>query len=212
MRLRATWIVPAALVVAGSYAFYNLPDAPQRGDAASAGRGSTAAAGDAATLEQLRLLRQEVAALKSLAESRGRAEVARDAPSVNALPAKDPTQEFRLDLSGQAEEAQRFEAHVAGIAANFGREMRDQRWSSETSSLFESALAAEELKDMRVKNLECRARTCRLEIEDDGKFARLMPLLAVELGGTLPNVIAQRVERPGGRATMILYMSKDKPN
>ncbi|HEY5808320.1 MAG TPA: hypothetical protein VIT67_10155, partial [Povalibacter sp.] len=118
------------------------------------------------------------------------------------------TETDSLDEAGQEAE---FQHHITGIGAQFTRESLDQRWANETGIALESVLAAEELKALAVRNIDCRTKTCRIEVEDDGSgiTSGALPFLAMRMAETLPNIVSQRVDQPNGRATVVLYMSRE---
>jgi len=99
---------------------------------------------------------------------------------------------------------------MAGIGDAFRNEATDPRWSSSTSSVVQAALVADNDLRSLARGVECRSRTCRVEIADDGsvKLGKILPMFAQQVGRELPSVAAERVEDAGGAATMVLYMSR----
>jgi len=104
----------------------------------------------------------------------------------------------------------RFDERAASVAANFRSEPLDPPFALTTADSLRGVLASDELAKMSVQTIDCRAKTCRVEIEDDGSgiVPLTLPMLMARMADTLPNVSAQRLEQPNGRATMVLYMSK----
>jgi hypothetical protein len=47
-------------------------------------------------------------------------------------------------------------------------------------------------------------------MQDDGtgKAASTIPMLAVQMAGALPNLIADRIEQSNGKAMIVLYLSR----
>jgi hypothetical protein len=109
-----------------------------------------------------------------------------------------------------ADAARQFDDHTAQIAATFSNELRDPRFAIVAGEGLRTMLDNQEFASMPVQNIDCRSVTCRVEINDDGSGAvsQALPMLAVRMAETLPNIIAQRLEQPNGRATMVLFMSK----
>jgi hypothetical protein len=119
---------------------------------------------------------------------------------------KDP----RTDLEVRAEDERQWRDYMAGVTAAFRQQSVDAAWSSATASAVQSALATD--SDLRplARGVECRSRTCRVAITDDGsgKLGKALPLFAQQVGQALPSIVAERIEEPGGGATMILYLSR----
>ena len=109
-----------------------------------------------------------------------------------------------------ADAERRFEDHTVQIAANFSNELRDPRFAIGAGEALRTMLDSEEFASMPVQNIDCRSATCRVEINDDGSgvVSQVLPMLAVRMAETLPNIVAQRLEQSNGRATMVLFMSK----
>jgi hypothetical protein len=128
------------------------------------------------------------------------------ASQVSDPPVLDP----RADAAVLAEAERQFDEHTAAVAATFSDEPRDPAFALATSDSLRVALDSDELAKMPVQTIDCRTKTCRVEIGDDGSgvVPQVLPMLMVRMADSLPNVIAQRVEQPNGRATMVLYMSK----
>jgi hypothetical protein len=103
-----------------------------------------------------------------------------------------------------------FDERAADVAASFRSEPLDPPFALMTAESLRGVLASDELARMPVQAIDCRAKTCRVEIQDDGSgiVPLKLPMLMVRMADTLPNVSAQRIEQPSGRATMVLYMSK----
>lgn len=119
---------------------------------------------------------------------------------------KDP----RADPEARAEQQRKWREYMAGIDAGFRKEVTDPGWSSTTSTMVRSVLAASNELGPLARDLECRSRTCRVEIADDGSGAsgKLIPKFAQQVGRELPHMVAERVEDPRGGTMMVLYMSR----
>jgi hypothetical protein len=124
------------------------------------------------------------------------------------LPENQPT---KTSSFADTDRELQFQHHLIEIGAQFTREDLDQRWANDTGIALEGALASEELKTLAVRNIDCRTKTCRIEVEDDGDSTTLgaLPFLAMRMADTLPNMVSQRVDQPDGRATVVLYMSRE---
>jgi hypothetical protein len=154
---------------------------------------------------ELATLRRELGART---EARSRPATSEPIPSLQIADAAvlDP----RSDAAALAEAERQFDEHTATVAATFSGEPRDPTFALNTSDSLRVALDSDELAKMPVQTIDCRTKTCRVEIGDDGSgvVPQVLPMLMVRMADSLPNVIAQRHEQPNGRATMVLYMSK----
>lgn len=160
----------------------------------------------AALREQVVLLRREVSAVQRQIREQERAATA-VAPGREEDPANDP----RSDPAARAEAERERQEQMAVIEADFRQEPTDPHWSSEAAAAVQEAMAGDEAARTALRNIECRANTCRVEMTDDdtGKLAKSMPLLVQQLAQTLPSVTANQVDDGDGAKTMILYMSRE---
>jgi hypothetical protein len=213
MKLPIPWIVATVAVAVAAYAI--VGGHADRGQSDS-DRSAPQAAQGAARQADVDTLRREVALLRSaLADIRSAP--ARSETSVARAAAPSPAQAYNArpdraaDAVSQAEQEQRVQDHITEVATGFAGEARDQRWANDTGLALESALASQELKALAVQSIDCRSKTCRVELEDDGSavVSGAFPLLALQMAGTLPNIVSQRIERQNGRATVVLYMSRE---
>jgi hypothetical protein len=99
---------------------------------------------------------------------------------------------------------------VDGVAAAFRGEVADAGWSTTASSAIQAAIAGDEALTPLARGVECRSRTCRVELVDDGsgRLVQALPMFIHHLGRDLPRVTVDRVEGTGGPAAMVLYMSR----
>lgn len=112
-----------------------------------------------------------------------------------------------VDLVEAPRPADRLES-VAGADAAFGSEPIDPRWSSATSSAIESALVARNGLRPLAHSVECRSRTCRITLGEDGA-GNLETILSVfQAERDLPGAAGARVDHGAAGATMVLYLSR----
>lgn len=149
-------------------------------------------------------LHAEVAALRErMAESRASANA--EAPAVSPEPA-------RRDPEAIAQQARAWHEHMMDVDSDFEGEATDPRWASSTASTLESALNASDAMRGRVRGVECRSRTCRVEIaadEGSGAVLKELPILVQQLGETLPSMQADQVDDGSGHPTMVLYLARN---
>lgn len=117
----------------------------------------------------------------------------------------------RTDLEARAEAQRKHREYIAGVDASFRREAADPAWSQATASTIQAALTADKELHSLARGVECRARTCRVEIADDGSGAlgKLVPRFAQQVGQELPRTVADRVETPRGPAMVVYLFRRD---
>lgn len=121
-------------------------------------------------------------------------------------PARDASSEAEMVRAADAEQRR---VYMEGVAQAFGNEKVDASWSSHMSSRVNGALEGDESLRAVAHTVECRDRTCRVELADDGSgsLSRRLPMIALGVADVLPNIAAERVDRGDGRSAMVLYMS-----
>ena len=80
-------------------------------------------------------------------------------------------------------------------------------------TLVQAVLAGDTILQNTLLDLECRSRTCRVELADDntGELAKGLPVVLLQLAATLPNAKAHaNVDGAGGK-TLILYLTQETP-
>jgi hypothetical protein len=99
---------------------------------------------------------------------------------------------------------------LAAVAASFSREARDQRWSNDVTESVRVILGGDEFAGVSLQHIDCRTRTCRIELQDgdSGHLPMTLPMLAVQMAGSLPNMLVDYVDQPDGKKTAILYLSR----
>jgi len=172
--------------------------------------GANRSAGGAATPESVELaeMRQELAQLRAQLRNQAQRLAAGDsAREVQVPDGKNPGNDPEL----RADEARKHREYVTAVDVAFRNEATDPRWSSATSSTVRSVIAASDDLRPLAREVECRSRTCRVEITDDGsgKLGKLLPVFAQQVGHELPSVSADRVEDASGAATMVLYLARN---
>ncbi len=146
---------------------------------------------------QMLALQQRQASEKKLA--------AKEMPATNAAPDKNTIADLR------AKEDQERKVYVDGVAESFRKESVDPKWASATGAAVQSAFEQDSALTAVAHQVDCRASSCRVTIEDDGKggLMKSLPLLANNLAQTLPRVTAEHIEDGNGHSSMVLYMSRE---
>jgi hypothetical protein len=216
MKTYAQWLAASVAVVAVSYATYSAwgddtpVEAPAAGDQTKSMPLPSAV--ESTNLSDLRseapTPRAEFAAVRLSADSKTASSVRIQDPQPAPL-AADPAAIIARREAERAEDEQRFKEYVGATAADFDREGRDPRWSSETGAALQAAFSSEDLQNVQYQNIDCRKTICRVEVVDDGSGAASEALhkVGTAVGSALPNMLVDRVDHGNGRATMILYLS-----
>ena len=109
----------------------------------------------------------------------------------------------------RAADAERHRIYMTEVAQAFSNEKIDSSWAAHATSRIDTALYNDAALRGITHNVECRAQTCRVSIEDDGsgELSSRLPMLLVGLTDVVPIVSAERVDQGNGSSAMILYMS-----
>jgi hypothetical protein len=149
---------------------------------------------------EVRALAADMAAMKSeLAALRDDKQTAQDNTE---RPAPAPKTAEQL----QAEH----DEYMAGVERAFEQEPRDERWAQGTAQSLRQALESEPVMVAAMRGIECRSRSCRLELRDDGSaaFAEEFPLMMHDMGALLSEVRFSHAELSDGARLHIMYMTQ----
>lgn len=159
-------------------------------------------------------LRQQITRLEREVQSVTRRQPAAVDPGLadSAAPASGAAPS-RMDPAARAEAERLHRARVASIDAAFQREPVEPRWSTAMASAVTTAVAGDDHLQRLTRSVECRSRTCRVEVADDGsaRMQRTVLKFAQRVGRELPDVVFGRNEDTGGAPTIVLYMSRPDP-
>ena len=197
---RAGIVLPAvamATVIAVVYFDHDRSIASMPVAAAPASAVASPAAADSRLAIQVAALQEEVAALKARQSQVG-------APSA----AQAPTQTESVEAE-RALEAERHRSYMEGVAQSFAGERIDFGWAGNTSSRVAAAIDEDTVLRSAAHEIECRERTCRLQIEDDGsgRLSQRLSMMSLRLMDVLPTAAAELVDQGNGRNALVLYMS-----
>lgn len=171
-------------------------------DAASASRDRPH---DDAVTPQLLALQRELVELRR--QVRAQAQRGTDEPPP-PVPARD--RDPRTDPEARAEYERARREAIAGVDAAFRGEATDPRWSATASSAIQAVFATDDRLRPLARGVECHARTCRVEIADDGsgELNKGLPEIAMRVGRELPNAVYDRVQGADGTPRQIIYFSR----
>jgi hypothetical protein len=99
------------------------------------------------------------------------------------------------------------------LERTFWDEPLDPAWADETVEAIHQALASEDVASPTVLALECRARTCRLELADDATsdLLKVLPAFLHQLAQPLPSATAYRAADGQGASSLRLYLAREAP-
>jgi hypothetical protein len=154
--------------------------------------------------QQVEALQRSLSAVQSQLASQPRANTA-----AGARPASD-SQSSELDVEAQrALDAERRRQYMAGVAANFNNERVDPAWAMRVASQVTAAFEGRDKLRDRLRNVECRTQTCRVEMDEDdaNEVSQQMPFVSLALVNVLPSMSVEHIDQGNGRRTMIMYLS-----
>ncbi len=165
--------------------------------------------GTAASVDDIRALREEVASLRagiSLLRRQGPKQAESASTSADSQPGAD----VRSDALARAEAAREHQAQMEAVDAAFRQQAVDPTWSASTVSSIRNALNSEDVGGIQADNIDCRSESCRVELRDDGsgRLSKSLPMLAQQLAGTTPNITANNMSQANGDSTLVLYLSR----
>lgn len=100
---------------------------------------------------------------------------------------------------------------VAPSETMFRAEPVDHAWSNQASAAVRAALASANAGlDTQVRVLECRTKTCRVEVNPASAdlLESAMPAVLANLGETLPNMRATQVGSGDGSESTVVYLTR----
>lgn len=172
--------------------------------------------GDASGEDNARLTRELAAVIEQVGVLKGELAMMRRGDSDNRATVGTPVeradqQTLPLDPAEMARQEQEWHSTIAEVEASFRNEVREPNWAAAVTSTVQQAFRADEKVAPRIRAIECRSHTCRIELADDGSEPTsdsLLPILA-KLAGELPKAKSDRIDESDGRKTMLLFMSRD---
>jgi hypothetical protein len=210
---RVVWISVAAATAVGLAAGAGLSgheevssDAPAA-EPSSATRPGAVAGDQERDARQLTRLGQELTAMRSelaaMREQMGKAH----APAEPT--AREEGEDEGMRAARRAEGDAMHQARLASVDSAFRGEPNNPQWAASTSSSIREALAAAQIDASKLRAMECRSRTCRIELVEDesSDLSKTLPMFALQVGRALPAVTADHIDDGHGRRTAVLYLS-----
>lgn len=100
---------------------------------------------------------------------------------------------------------------LAGRETRFRDEQIDPAWSASATNAIQTALHQKSIEDVsRIGHLECRGRTCRLELpaEAGSAIADDLPSILHAMGPVLARAEVTRADHGDGRSATVFYFSR----
>jgi hypothetical protein len=144
-----------------------------------------------------------------------------DAPAVHKvqLPAEQPPDSIGGTSAEEvqtrrAADLEQHREYMSSVAERFAAERIDSTWALQMSARIHAAFEDHPALQGLSHDIDCRARTCRVTIENDGsgRISTRLPTLALSVTDVLPSISAERVDQGNGRSAMVLYMSAADPS
>lgn len=199
--IHAVTIGAAAVALAGLALLSSRsrgPSAPATSAPPEAARGSAVDPTRAA----LALLQGEVAALRAALAA---------AKSGEGEAQERGASEPPVDLQDHAEAEARRQARLVAIETAFRGEATDGAWSASAAATVREASRSAGLPDGVVRSVDCRSRTCRVELAegDSPEVAKALPLFFMAAGTALPSATVAQVEGAAAEALSLVYLSRE---
>ena len=140
---------------------------------------------------------------------------ARTANEASAVGDDDPAESEVATSKSRSEQIADDKRHreelLAEVEANFQLETRNSQFASTMTPTVWHTIDEDPVFSKAVRDVDCRANTCRVEIVDSGdaEFQKRFPELALAFVETLPNITANRMQ-DGDGPYMVLYMSGER--
>lgn len=151
------------------------------------------------TPEVLRV-RGEVAALRAQVAGLDARERGAPAPSE---PPREPTREEKL-----AADEDLHAAYLAQVEDAYQRDPADPAWSASTTTRVWATIRELDFLRDAARSVECRSRSCRIEVDDDGTgvLHKNLPVFGQQFADILPVLSGRPVRGEDGRQRMVLYL------
>jgi hypothetical protein len=115
--------------------------------------------------------------------------------------------------AAQAEERRKWQEHMDVVEAKFRAESNDTTWSTAALAKVRAVLASKKVFVGKVQSVECRSRTCRIEIADDVAFQvrTEMRNLILEWKDVFSSMETNLIEGTDGHMVHVLYVTRNSP-
>lgn len=154
--------------------------------------------------DRVEALAQELSLVRQQLDRGGAREARSAAPAVDVLSERnDPVARAAAEQAARIRDAAR--------EASFRAEPADPVWAGKVSVELRNALAGDaETPPLPVRSIECRSRSCRVEIEDGatGDADRAVSQLAWRMAASFKTLSLSRIDMGGGASVTVLYWTR----
>jgi len=112
------------------------------------------------------------------------------------------------------ESARRWKEHMGEVATAFEKEAFNRGFATTAKGAVDRAIQSSPVLQKVADNVDCRSRTCRVEIHD-GKspdVSKQLPIFLQSVGRTLSSAQADYVDGENGQKTAVLYLTNEPPD
>jgi hypothetical protein len=206
------WVVAGVIMfgLAGSVVAYLGFQAPARAD--NRARPGSSSTGPETSGKDVERLRGEVALMQRQMLALRAASAEQKAPE--AAPAAEPETLDPEMLREQREEStRRWKEHMVEVARAFEQEGIDRDFARTTRDAVDRVVQNDAVIQKVAGKVECRSRTCRVEIRDSKstEVSQQLPRFLQAVGGTLRRAQADYVVGENGQKTLLLYLTNEEP-
>jgi hypothetical protein len=162
----------------------------------------------AALKEEMEHLKAEFVALRQAVQANSQVRTQAKQPDIHYE--KATNHHFAADEQAlRAEEERYFAKQGAALENDFRQQTVDPTWASEADTVVRNALTKDKISGNGIISLECRIRTCRVEVANNAnKQAPKLTTFLSELAEELPNMMVSKTE--SSDATTVFYLSKEE--
>lgn len=210
------WLVASAIMfgLVGSVVAYLGFQAPARADnrAHAASSSTSPETSGKAMGQDVERLRGEVALMQRQMLALRAANAEQKAPEAAA--AADPEMLDPESLRERREEStRRWKEHMVEVARAFEQEGIDRDFARTTKDAVDRVVQNDAVIQKVAGRVECRSRTCRVEIRDSKstEVSQQLPRFLQAVGGTLRRAQADYVDGENGQKTLLLYLTNEEP-
>lgn len=112
--------------------------------------------------------------------------------------------------AAQPQAAAATQSEARGIDSMFREEPVDAGWSAQATAAVRAAFASDATLAAHIHQVECRARTCRVEVASEGTdfVEASLSTIAMSLAGVLSHAATVPLADADGRPSMLVFFSR----
>jgi len=136
------------------------------------------------------------------------------APADAAVVPEDPEALDPETLQKEREAStRRWKEHMVEVATAFEQEALDRGFATTMKDAVDRAMQSDPVIQKVAGKVDCRSRTCRVEIHDakSSEVSQQLPGFLRAVGGSLRRAQADYVDGNNGQKTVVLYLTNEEP-